>query len=425
MAVKGFLIDVTKCIGCRACQVACKRYHDLGPDDAEVQAAFADANRTTFLHTADWTNPPDRDANTWLLIKFKELDDSGEFMWRFLRDGCKHCLNPQCIQACPQDAITKDTEHGAVTTDAGKCIGCESCIVGKGLEGRVDLGCRFDVPRYGKPGDYDETVMGKCSMCLDRVQDGLIPACAHTCPTGAITFGDRAAMLTEAETRIAAGGYENYIYGKDEGGGTSVFIIADKHPIDDLGLHDVPAPTAPTLGPFKYSGGEVIASATVTVGSLTATTDANGLAAFTEAIPSGDHDIVVTKVVDSTSTDVITTDLHIAADGTITYGTDGTSAPANSALTKAQVEGETTTDGDGEDDEDGILDAIGGPLGLGAIVGAVVVVGAAAAVGLHKRKQKIAGEKAAAEEAEKEPEEEEAADETEELEEELGEEKKE
>jgi formate dehydrogenase iron-sulfur subunit len=205
---KGFLIDLSKCMGCRGCQVACKRYHDLGPTDDDIKATIG----KTLIHRSNWTSPADRDADTWLLINFVEMtDDAGDFKWRFVRTGCRHCENPGCVTSCPVGAITKDATTGAVVTDAGKCIGCESCTIGQGLEDRIPMGCPFNVPRYGSKTVSGEAkkIMAKCSMCNDRLAVGLNPACADTCPTGAIQFGEKSAMLTAAEATGLT------IYGKD------------------------------------------------------------------------------------------------------------------------------------------------------------------------------------------------------------------
>jgi len=193
---KGFFINLQKCMGCRGCQVACKRYHDLGPTDADITATIG----KTLIHRSNWTSPADRDIDTWLLIDFQDVGTDADFEWRFVRTGCRHCENPGCIPACPADAITKDS-NGAVTVDAGKCIGCKSCTIGQGLEGKIELGCPFNVPRYGvrNVSGEDKTIMAKCAMCKDRLDVGKLPACVETCPTGAISFGDKATMLADAK----------------------------------------------------------------------------------------------------------------------------------------------------------------------------------------------------------------------------------
>ncbi len=245
---KGFLIDLSICIGCRACQVACKRYHNLGPDDDDIKNTIG----KTLVHQPDWTNPPDMDKDTWLLINFRETTDAnGEFMWRFARTGCKHCIDPGCIEACPYDAITYDSTYGAVVTDAAKCVGCESCTIGKGMDERKEMGCPFGTPRYGivEVNGVEDKKMAKCSFCLDRQKKGLDPACAATCPTGAIKFGERSALLTEAKSRISSGTragttYIDHVYGETEAGGTAVLVISD---VDFSKLGTEVFPTKATL----------------------------------------------------------------------------------------------------------------------------------------------------------------------------------
>jgi formate dehydrogenase iron-sulfur subunit len=224
--------------------VACKRYHDLGPDDDDIKATLG----STLVHNSKWTSPKDRDADTWLLIDFQEMTDAnGEFKWRFVRTGCRHCEQPGCIEACPKDAITKDATTGAVTTDAGLCIGCKSCTEGQGLEGYIDLGCPFDIPRYGVKtvGTEDKTVMAKCAMCKDRLDKNLEPACAQTCPVGAITFGDKATMLSNAKAT------DLNVYGEslnDDAAldpGISVYYASD----EDFSKYD--AAIFPTTAEFK------------------------------------------------------------------------------------------------------------------------------------------------------------------------------
>ena len=144
---KGMLIDITKCMGCRGCQVACKRYHDL---DAETTTHHGDEGGDGINY--EWTNPRDRSSKTWTLTRFVGLDDAdGNFMWRFWKNACFHCLTPKCVEVCPVDpkALTVETE-GAIVTDAGKCIGCRSCTVGQGTGDLKDKGCPFGTPRYGQ-----------------------------------------------------------------------------------------------------------------------------------------------------------------------------------------------------------------------------------------------------------------------------------
>ncbi|MDO9573475.1 MAG: 4Fe-4S dicluster domain-containing protein [Candidatus Contubernalis sp.] len=192
------LIDTTKCIGCKGCQTACKNWNQLP------------AQETTFV--GSYENPADLDANTWCRVKFNEYDEGG-MKWYFNKFQCMHCSDPACATICPVSAISK-TSSGSVKVDTDTCIGCGACVGA----------CPFNVPRV-------DVKMFKCTQCFDRTGNNLTPACAKTCPTGAISYGDRDAKITEAEDRISAisGKYPNaQIYGKDELGGLgTVYVLAD------------------------------------------------------------------------------------------------------------------------------------------------------------------------------------------------------
>jgi formate dehydrogenase iron-sulfur subunit len=210
---KGILIDLNKCIGCRGCQAACKQWHDLP------------AERT--YNFGSYQNPPDLSAKTWTVVRFDELGANGDFKWVFTKRQCMHCEHPACVAACTVGALTK-TETGPVITDKAKCIGCRYC----------QYACPFGVPSF----QWDETmgVIGKCTMCIDRIEEGHQPACANTCPTGAILFGNRDELLTEAKARIAAspGDYVDHVYGEKEVGGTSVLYLSPV-PFNQIGLPEL------------------------------------------------------------------------------------------------------------------------------------------------------------------------------------------
>jgi formate dehydrogenase iron-sulfur subunit len=215
MTNKGVLVDVTKCIGCRACQVACKAWNDL-PGEITVCAGC-------------YQNPSSLSAETWSLVEFTEMEENGKLRWLFAKRQCMHCLHPACVSACPVGAFHK-TDKGAVVYDPARCIGCRYCMVV----------CPFGVPKleWEKPLPF----VRKCTFCVDRLEAGLEPACAKACPTGAITFGQRDSLVNEAEGRIQAHPerYVDHIYGKDELGGTSYMYLSPV-PFERLGF--------PTLGP--------------------------------------------------------------------------------------------------------------------------------------------------------------------------------
>ena len=228
------LYDTTKCIGCKACQNACKDWNgnppETGPDGL-------------------YDEPRQLSADTWTLIQlYREGDTSS-----FVKHQCMHCVDPACASACPVHALEK-TAEGPVTYDPKRCIGCRYCMVA----------CPFSVPRF----EWDETIpqVAKCTFCTDRLAVGDGPACAEACPTGALIWGKRAELLAEAQQRLAQqpSKYEG-LYGDDEVGGTSVLYLShvafDKLGLPDLGSESVPALSnalGPILLPSIFLGGVAI-----------------------------------------------------------------------------------------------------------------------------------------------------------------------
>lgn len=212
---KAMLIDVTRCIGCRACQVACKQWNDLPAEETRNWGSYQ--------------NPPALSAKTWSLIEFKEIKEGGKLAWVFLKRQCMHCEHPACVSVCTVGALRK-TEEGPVVYDDKRCIGCRYCM----------YACPFRIPTF--EWEKPLALVRKCTFCVDRLSNGLKPACAKTCPSGAITFGERNSLIEEAEARIRgnAGRYVNHVYGKEEVGGTSILYISNI-PFEKLGL--------PTLSP--------------------------------------------------------------------------------------------------------------------------------------------------------------------------------
>jgi formate dehydrogenase iron-sulfur subunit len=207
---KGMLMDLTKCIGCRGCQAACKQWNDLPAEATNNWGSYE--------------NPPRRSAKTWTTITFNEVTDGDEFAWVFAKRQCMHCEDPACAAACIVGALHK-TPEGPVIYDDYKCIGCRYCT----------LACPYGVPTF----EWDTPVpyIRKCTMCVDRLAEGMQPACAKTCPSGAILFGERNELLQDARSRIQAhpGKYVDHIYGEKEVGGASMLYISHI-PFEKLGF---------------------------------------------------------------------------------------------------------------------------------------------------------------------------------------------
>ncbi len=214
---QGVLVDLTKCIGCGWCQEACSQQNDLSPEEIRNWSVDQD--------------PLPLSANTWTLVTFGETATNERV---FAKRQCMHCLHPACVSACPVSALEK-SECGAVVYDAARCIGCRYCMVA----------CPFEIPKF----EWDESLplIRKCTFCADRQAEGLEPACTSACLTGALLFGDRAALVTEAKARIEEhpDQYVDHIYGKEELGGTSWMYLSPV-PFVELGF--------PTLGEQTVTG---------------------------------------------------------------------------------------------------------------------------------------------------------------------------
>jgi len=215
------LIDVSRCMGCRGCQVACKQWNQLP------------AEKTKF--TGTYQNPPRLSAQTWTLVHFIEPDDFDKKGWLFRKQQCLHCGEPACLYACPTGAIRKH-ESGIVYINQDICTGCKYCV---------------EVCPFGTPHpDPDSGTARKCRMCLDRVKEGLAPACVKACPTGAVSFGTRKAMLALAAERKAAmkkahPESEPFLYGEKELGGLGVMTLLS---LRDAELFRLPKdPRLPTV----------------------------------------------------------------------------------------------------------------------------------------------------------------------------------
>ena len=219
------LIDTSKCIGCKACQVACSEWNEL---------------RDEVGHNAGtYDNPNDLSADSWTLMRFTEYENpgTGDLEWLIRKDGCMHCAEPGCLTACPSPGAIVKYANGIVDFNQDKCIGCGYCITG----------CPFDIPRISQK----DKKAYKCTLCSDRVAVGLEPACVKTCPTGAIVFGSKADMQEHAAGRIAdlkERGFEQAgLYDPDGVGGTHVMYVL--HHADQPSLY-AGLPDAPAISPM-------------------------------------------------------------------------------------------------------------------------------------------------------------------------------
>lgn len=210
MAEKAILTDLSKCMGCRGCQVACKQWNDL--------PAEATTNRGSY------ENPPDLSYHTWTRLTFHEMEREGELAWLFRRHQCLHCTDAACVHVCPTGALYKDP-LGFTGLDPVKCNGCGYCV----------QFCPFSIPRLGVMNTLTgEAKASKCTFCADRVVNGEIPACAKTCPAGAMEYGDRDELVARGSARVAelrAKGYDDaYLYGRWELGGLHQMYILQERP---------------------------------------------------------------------------------------------------------------------------------------------------------------------------------------------------
>jgi len=202
----GILVDTTRCIGCRACEVACGEEHDLLVPDVLNDGALEEHRDTS--------------DKQWMVVNKFETE-KGEV---FVKKQCMHCYQAACATACPTEAMEK-TKKGPVTWDGDKCIGCRYCMTS----------CPFDIPKF----EYHEwnPKIQKCTMCFERLEQGQKPACVAACPTDALMFGTRVKNLEIARHRIYShpDKYVHQIYGENEVGGTG-YIYLSAVPFDQIGF---------------------------------------------------------------------------------------------------------------------------------------------------------------------------------------------
>ncbi len=224
---KGFFTDSTLCIGCKACEVACKQWNRLPSDGYELTGNSYD--------NTGWLS-----GTTWRHVQFIEQFEGGKSRWLMNSDVCKHCVQAACLEVCPTGAIIR-TEFDTVFIQREVCNGCRDCVAA----------CPFGVIETNPDG-----IAQKCTLCYDRQQNGLEPACAKACPTESIQFGEVEELIGRARQRVAtlkaAGVNDAYVYGvpdlepgegytREIGGLNAFHLLLDKPEVYGL-------PSRPQLG---------------------------------------------------------------------------------------------------------------------------------------------------------------------------------
>ena len=207
----GFYTDTTVCIGCKACEVACKEWNQLPSTNGGVNTLSGDS----------YDNTRRLDGIHWRHVKFIEqfTEDRKDGRWLLMSDVCKHCVHAACLEVCPTGAIIR-TEFDTVVIQSDACNGCRDCIAA----------CPFGVIDINPVSGHAQ----KCTLCYDRLQGGMEPACSKACPTQSIQFGTIRELRGRAQKRVEqlhqAGEKRAYLYGADEKmlGGLNSFYLAGR-----------------------------------------------------------------------------------------------------------------------------------------------------------------------------------------------------
>ena len=222
----GFYTDTTVCIGCKACEVACKQWNQLPSTHGGVNTLSGDS----------YDNTRRLDGTHWRHVKFIEQfpEDRKDGRWLLMSDVCKHCVQAACLEVCPTGAIIR-TEFDTVVIQSDVCNGCRDCI----------SACPFGVIEVNPVSKTAQ----KCTLCYDRMQGGMEPACSKACPTQSIQFGTISELRERAQKRVdqlhQIGEQRAYLYGADEkmlGGLNSFYLLVDKPEVYGL----PPDPKLPT-----------------------------------------------------------------------------------------------------------------------------------------------------------------------------------
>jgi formate dehydrogenase iron-sulfur subunit len=225
------LVDLTKCVGCRACVNGCKKWNNLPL--ARMDHFIAEGDRVdAYSPATEQRHRPNLNSKSYCIVEDHKVNEgTPDEEWMTVKRQCMHCLKPACNAACPVGALHQ-TEEGPVIYDSNKCIGCRYCM----------MACPFAVPTY----DWDKAVpyVRKCTFCYDRIGAGAKiehgqdePACVAACPTRTLIFGDRDEMIAEAKRRQIRWPrlYQKQIFGETDAGGTR-WLYLSPVPFAELGF---------------------------------------------------------------------------------------------------------------------------------------------------------------------------------------------
>jgi formate dehydrogenase iron-sulfur subunit len=248
----GFFTDTTVCIGCKACEVACKEWNQL--------PARGDGGAHLEMSGLSYDNTVRLDGTTWRHVKFVEqFPEPYNGRWLMMSDVCKHCVQAPCLEVCPTGAIIR-TEFDTVVIQSDTCNGCRDCIAA----------CPFGVIDI----NHVSGTAQKCTLCYDRTSVGLEPACSKACPTDSIQFGPIAELQERAQRRVeqlqSQGESRAQLYGADRNGplgGLNAFFLL----VDEPEAYGLPRePKMPTRNLVKSSMLSTLGAVVMTViGALT------------------------------------------------------------------------------------------------------------------------------------------------------------
>jgi formate dehydrogenase iron-sulfur subunit len=243
----GFFTDTTICIGCKACEVACKEWNQL--------PARGDGGAGLEMSGLSYDNTMRLSGTTWRHVKFiEQFDAPYDGRWLMMSDVCKHCVQAPCLEVCPTGAIVR-TEFDTVVIQSEVCNGCRDCIAA----------CPFGVIDINPASGTAQ----KCTLCNDRLAVGLEPACSKACPTDSIQFGPISELRKRAEARVtqlqAAGEHRARLYGADPngplGGLNAFYLLVDEPEVYGLPLD----PKLPTRNLVSSSLWSTIGAIVMTV----------------------------------------------------------------------------------------------------------------------------------------------------------------